>query len=153
MSEGLQRRLAAEESREAMEAAREERVREQLVEERQSRAVVAAIQEAVARGEYVDMPRALRGEGLGHTPGEFVAQRAALMDVEDMQTEARERAEFRKWHNERSADLTHDTSEVEGEVIANRAYVAERLPALKARQAARRDAQKIAQAVVARGRR
>ncbi len=112
MSEQLQRRLAVEDAREAQEAAKEARRQEQIAASYQERAIAAAIQEAHARGEMVSVHEAYRtnGASLGHTVGEFIAQRHALMELEDAQQEAREAAEFRRWKLERSADMSRDSS-------------------------------------------
>ena len=56
------------------------------------------------------MPRALRGEQLGHTPAEFVAIVSARQDVEDAQREARQRKAFQNFQAELSAVPTLDST-------------------------------------------
>jgi hypothetical protein len=97
MSPGLQRRIAEQEAEQAKADARAQRWREQRAEE--ARAVQSAIIEAAARGEDLNMPRALRGEGLGHTHGEFISLVSAQQDREDFEQQARERAAFRRLAN------------------------------------------------------
>jgi hypothetical protein len=109
MSEQLQRRIAAEESREAREAAQQERERREAAEQYQTRALQGAIADAVQRGEDIH-PRALRGEGLGHTPAEFIALASAHMDLEDFQAEAAERRAYQRWQLQRSAAHSGDMS-------------------------------------------
>ena len=99
MSPGLQRRIAEQEAEEAKADARAQRWREQRAEELQARAVQSAIIEAAARGEDLNMPRALRGEGLGHTHGEFISLVSAQQDRKDVEQQARERAAFRRLAN------------------------------------------------------
>lgn len=70
MSEGLQHLLGAEKAEEACEAARARRQRE-LVAVDQTRAVPAAIADAMDRGEVIGLRGALGG-GVGHRPHEFV---------------------------------------------------------------------------------
>ena len=109
MSEQLQRRIAAEESREAREAAQQERERREAAEQYQTRALQGAIADAVQRGEDIH-PRALRGEGLCHTPAEFIALASAHMDLEDFQAEAAERRAYQRWQLQRSAAHSGDMS-------------------------------------------
>ena len=71
MREVLQHRLGAEEAEEACEAARARRQRE-LVAVYQTRAVPAAIADAMDRGEVIGLRGALGGEGVGHRAHEFV---------------------------------------------------------------------------------
>jgi hypothetical protein len=117
MSPTLQRRLAEEEDREAREAKREERERAQRAEAFQADSIQGAIALALASGEAFH-PRWLRGEKLGHTTSEFIAQRSAQMDIEDAQREARRQAAIRKvlaqLDESNSGDFTAD------EVLAER---------------------------------
>src|SRR5215203_2010170 len=80
MSPSLQRRLAAEEAAEAREAAQVLRDREAVADELHSRNLVSAIALAQNAGEYVDIARAMRGEGIGHTKAEFLQMRSDAMD-------------------------------------------------------------------------
>jgi hypothetical protein len=71
MREVLQHRLGAEEAEEACEGARARRQRA-LVAVYQTRAVPAAIADAMDRGEVIGLRGALGGEGVGHRAHEFV---------------------------------------------------------------------------------
>jgi hypothetical protein len=95
MSPVLRRRLAEEEDREARQVREEERARAQRAEAFKESSIQGAIHQALENGEAFS-PRWLRGEKLGHTTSEFIAQRAAQMDVEDAQREARRQAAIRK---------------------------------------------------------
>jgi hypothetical protein len=109
MSEDLQIRLAAADAIQADEDAKAERARKQRVEALQERAQQAAIAAALAEGQAFS-PKMLRGEGLGHRPSEFIAQRAAMMDIEDAHAEAQAAAEYRRWQAEHYAATSADTS-------------------------------------------
>jgi hypothetical protein len=122
MSEGLQRRIAAEEAAEQRQMAAEQRERTQRAEAWQQNAITAAIQDALARGEEFS-PKMLAGRGLGSTHSEFIQQRAALMDVEDAQIQARQAVAYRKWLQEQSDGMSGDTSA--HTVLAERAEEAE----------------------------
>jgi hypothetical protein len=65
----------------------------------------------------------LAGRGLGSTHAEFIQQRAALMDREDAQIQARQAAAYRKWLQEQSDGMSGDTSA--HTVLAERAARAE----------------------------
>jgi hypothetical protein len=56
------------------------------------------------------MPRALRGEGVGHTPADFLALRSAEMDREDLMAEAAQRRQYQKWLLRKSSLTSADTS-------------------------------------------
>jgi hypothetical protein len=109
MSPQLQRRLAEEEDREARELAQEQREQRVRAEQFQETAIQGAIAMALEAGEAFH-PRWLRGERLGNTTSEFIAQRAQMMDVEDAQREARQAVAYRKWQLEQSASLSGDTT-------------------------------------------
>jgi hypothetical protein len=67
MSSGLRRKLVEQEARERREAAAEERERAQRREDFQNRAFQAALQDAVSRGEDIDIAKAIStGRGLGN---------------------------------------------------------------------------------------
>jgi hypothetical protein len=70
-----------------------------------------------------------------------------------MQAAARERREFEQWQAQRQDDSTAHTSEIEFEAARQKAYAEEWAPKVRARKEARRDAQKIAEAVSRRRRR
>jgi hypothetical protein len=122
MSEGLQRRIAEEEDREARQVREEERARAQRAEAFKESNIQGAIAMALESGESFH-PRWLRGEKLGHTTSEFIAQRAAMMDVEDQRREARRQAAIRKMMAELSEAETGDTSA--HTIMAERAEKAE----------------------------
>lgn len=108
MSPSLQRQIAQQEANEAREAAVESRRREQEREQWHERNLQAAAREAVERGESVI--DALAGRNLGRTPGEFVRQRYAIMDVEDAMERGRQAAAFRRWQAAQGAATSADTT-------------------------------------------
>ena len=62
--------------------------------------------------------RAALRDGIGHTPGEFIALTSAQQDLEDARAEAVEAAEFRRWRQERMEGTWADTSApTEAEVV------------------------------------
>jgi hypothetical protein len=109
MSDDLRIRMEAAESIVEAEVAKQERDRRHRAEILAERAQQAAIQAALAEGQ-VFSPRMLRGEGLGHRPADFIAQRAATMDIEDAHAEAERAAEYRRWQAEHYASTSADTS-------------------------------------------
>jgi colicin import membrane protein len=109
MSEDLQIRLEAVEAQDQMDAAKAEKDRKRRVEQFQERAQQAAIAAALEAGQAFH-PRMLRGEGVGHTPAEFIAQAHARMDVEDAHAEAQAAADYRRWQREYYAGTSADTS-------------------------------------------
>lgn len=110
MSPALQAQIALDDQREQREAAKVERQREHDREQWHERALLGAANQAIAQGQPVTVHQRMTGEGLGHTPAEFIAQRHALMELEDAQHEADERRAFNRWKLERSAELSADTS-------------------------------------------
>lgn len=80
---------------EAREAAAEQRERAERAQDFQEASYRAAFQAAVEAGQDVN-PRRLRGEQLGHTHAEAVAEFSARMDLEDAQRVARRQAPIRK---------------------------------------------------------
>jgi hypothetical protein len=94
MSESLQRRLAEDDAREARETAKAERERAHHADRQRERAIADLVRQAIERGDQVTMHQRATGEGLGRTPSEFIASRAAIMDLEDRRAEADERAAF-----------------------------------------------------------
>jgi hypothetical protein len=109
MSPQLQKRLAEEEAAEARELAQERREQRVRAEQFQESSIQGAIAMALEAGESFH-PRWLRGEKLGHTTSEFIAQRSAQMDAEDMQREARVRAAHRKLQAQLEQQYYGDTS-------------------------------------------
>jgi hypothetical protein len=92
------------------------------------------------------MRDALAGRGLGHTPAEFVAQRAAVMDMEDLQAAARESAAFRQWQQQQSADTSANISELEHEAAVQREHHAEWGPKVAEKRARKREIWKVVNA-------
>jgi len=115
MSPSLQRRLAAEEAAEAREAAQVLRDREAVADELHSRNLVSAIALAQNAGEYVDIARAMRGEGIGHTKAEFLQMRSDAMDLEDMHSAAEDARAFRRWQLQRSDAMSADQTPMSAE--------------------------------------
>jgi hypothetical protein len=109
MSPQLQRKLSEQEDLEARELAREQREQRVRAEQFQETAIQAAVQAALEAGETFH-PRMLRGERLGHTPSEFIAQRSAQMDIEDAQRQARRDAAIRKMMAELAEAESGDTT-------------------------------------------
>jgi hypothetical protein len=142
MSPSLLRQIALQEEAEARKAAEELRKREERAEEWQTRAVTAAIQDAMDRGEEFN-PRMLDGRGLGHTPAEFVALVSARQDHEDMQAAARERQAFEAWKFQESVGTSADVSAPTPVELAEQATMAARVEAFRAR---RREQAKVIQA-------
>jgi hypothetical protein len=85
MSPGLTARCAAADFEEQRQAEREERARQARIEVAHERLVTELALEK-SRTEGVPYREALRS--LGNTPREFVEQRSALMDVEDLRQQA-----------------------------------------------------------------
>jgi hypothetical protein len=139
MSPALQQRLAWEEQAEARENAKIERQREIDREKWHERSILGAAQQAVDRGELITVHQRMSGEGLGHTPAEFIAERVALMDIEDMREENRRRAELRKFQLDQSADASFDVTAAEDEKSRWAQHHAEHAPAVAAKRQARRE--------------
>jgi hypothetical protein len=155
MSPGLQARIAEEEEREAREAAKLERQRAVKAELWRERSLQAAIAQAVADGENVNPRLAMQGRGIGHTPREFVEMMTYVQDAEDMQAEARERADYLKWKRDRGESTSGDMSApTPAEAEANR-LDAERSAMWRDRMIQRRltlrQAREQAEAIAARG--
>jgi hypothetical protein len=134
---------------EAAEAARDRDVAAQRMvraEQWQESALAGAIAMAIERGEDMSNPRRLRGEGLGHTPAEFIALASAEQDRQDAWEAARVGREFERWQLRESASHQVDTSaptpdEVDArELLTSRTAdaVARRRERSKTIQAARR---------------
>jgi hypothetical protein len=68
------------------------------------------------------------------------------MDIEDQQEEARRRAEFNKWQLQQSAEMSHDTSEVEAERAKWEAHAAEWGPKVAAKRARQEETRKMIRA-------
>jgi hypothetical protein len=115
MSDQLRRLLAADDFRSQQEAAEIERQRAAHADLARERAIASLVAEAIERGEGVTHQQRMSGEGLGRTPSEFVAQRAAIMDMEDAREEARRRSEFNRWQLQQSAAHTYDDTAVQAE--------------------------------------
>jgi hypothetical protein len=127
MSESLQRRLALDDAREQREAAQLERERAAAhADAQRERAIASLVAEAIERGDRVTMHQRATGEGLGRTPSEFIASRVALMDLQDRQAEAEERAAFNRWKVEQSAEWSADTSAPTPAELAEKAESAAR---------------------------
>jgi hypothetical protein len=148
LSDQALRTVAQLEAIEARRDAEEQRRRDAAVEEYASRSMQLAVQQAVQAGS--PMHDALVGRRVGRTHRETVQLMAARMDHEDAMAAAREQQEYRRWQEQRTDDSTAHTSQLEFESARQKAYVEEWAPKVAARKQARRDAQKIAEAVVAR---
>jgi hypothetical protein len=124
MSPGLQARCAAADFEYERQSAAEARERAARLAQRQEADVVLSIRMAQERGELVDVRKALRDGGVGHTRREFVEMAAARMDLEDAQERGREQARIRKFlaGEDDYGDSTAPTAAevVEGEIIAAR---------------------------------
>lgn len=125
LSPTLQARIAAADAEYERQSAVEEyeaQLRREIAAEAN---VHLSIVQAQERGELVDVRKAIRDGGVGHTRQDFLALCAARQDVEDMRAAARQQAAFRKWQAEQdtSADTSAPTAVelAEGEVIAGRA--------------------------------
>jgi hypothetical protein len=134
MSPGLRGAIAQAEAVEAYEAAQEQRRHSARVAQFQERSEEAArqiaIQEALAAGEDAS-PRALRGERLGHTHGEFVALMSARMDVEDMQLEAAKWQAMRRWEAQYDAGQYADVSAPSARQLEEEDRMQERMQAVR----------------------
>jgi hypothetical protein len=139
MSDELQRKLAQTDEQEQREAAQIEHERAVHADEQRERAIQALVREARERGEAVSLQQRADGRGLGKLPSEFVAERVALMDLEDAREDARRRAEFRRWELQQSDDLSHDSSKWEAERAEQRAWAEEWGPKVEAQRARRRE--------------
>ena len=106
MSDGLVARMATADLEEQRQAERDAVARQAQAELVHERAVLAAAQE-LAAAEGLPLRDALRQ--VGHTKAEFLAQRSAMMDVEDAREAARQQAAFRAW--QQSQDASADTRE------------------------------------------
>ena len=119
MSPSARARILQADGAYEQETARIERERAQRREELREQAFRASVQQALDRGELVDM-RAMRDGGVGRTPAEVIEHASAQMDMED----ARRAAEVRKAFNEFRGQYYADTSapsQVELEAGAARA--------------------------------
>jgi hypothetical protein len=89
MSPTLLRRIAADDAREAAEAAREERTRAAVIEHRQEEAILERWREDVALGiaDVSDLPR-YQLETAGRTRAEAMAHYSAVQDAEDARMRA-----------------------------------------------------------------
>jgi hypothetical protein len=129
LSPSLQARIAAADAAYDRETARQRREAEELQAMRQAAAVDASIRAAIERGEDVDLRRAFRDGGIGHTPAERIAIAAARQDWEDARERARQQAAYRKWLLEQSdntsADMTAPTAAEKLETEQMAARVAE----------------------------
>jgi hypothetical protein len=113
--DGLRARLAtadAEYEREGERAARALRAKAEAAHEQ---AVLRAAQE-IAAAEGVPLRDALRN--VGHTPGEFVALRSAIADVEDARLGAQRAAAFRRWERDQGYLEVPGPSDLAVEVAA-----------------------------------
>ena len=109
MSPGLRTRIAAAEAELQREAAAEQRARAERAEAFEEASLRAAIVAAIERGEDMN-PRKMRGEHVGRTHGETLAQFSAQQDREDQWREARQRAAWRKLQAEFEEQNYGDTS-------------------------------------------
>jgi hypothetical protein len=83
--------------------------RAQLRQERREAGIGQSIRAAQARGELVDMPKALRDGGVGRTPQEVVEYVSAQMDVEDARLAAQTRQAFNQWQSQFYIDTSAPT--------------------------------------------
>ena len=146
MSESLLRQLALDDAREQREIAQAEREREHRADLARERAIEFLVRQATERGDQVTMQQRMTGEGLGRTPAEFIAERAAIMDMEDQRAAARQRAEFNKWQLQQSADSSHDSSDIQAESVRWKEHHAEWGPKVAEQRARRRDAAAVVRA-------
>jgi hypothetical protein len=106
MSPATRARVMQADAEYERERAVEEREAKQRVDELRAQAFRASVQEALDRGELVDMRQAMRDGGVGRTPREAIEYASAQMDMED----ARRAAEVRKAFNEFQGEYYADTS-------------------------------------------
>lgn len=89
----VQRRIAVEDRQEARAARQDARDREARLADRHDRALAAARDRAMLRGEEVPPQAMVTGEGLARTVAETLADAAAQGAIEDARTASRERHE------------------------------------------------------------
>ena len=118
MSPGLQRQIAEQEEAEAREAAKLERERAVRAETWRERSLQAAIAQAIADGENINPRRAMRGEGIGHSPQEFIEMMGSVQAAEDARAEALEARAYREWKAAREQGTFADTSAPTPEEVA-----------------------------------
>jgi hypothetical protein len=109
------------------------RKRELRAEKWQTRAIQAAVADALDRGEAFH-PQMLEGRGIGRTRAELIAEVSARQDLEDAMAAAAERAEFRRWQEERSASMSGTMSAPTPAEVAEREAMAARIAALRERK-------------------
>jgi hypothetical protein len=126
MSDSLRIRSEADDQLEAERAARADRRRAERAERLREVAVQASIAAAIDAGENVNLRQAMANGGVGHTPAEFIAARAVLMDAEDAHLEAQQAAEYRRWQAEHYAATSADTSAPTAEQVEASRLEAER---------------------------
>lgn len=126
MSPGVAARVAAADHEYDRQTARQRRERAELLAADEQRRIRASIVEAEARGELVDIRRAIRDGGVGHTPAEFIALVSAQQDREDARRAAIARREIARIGADRFyAENSADTSApLEADVAADEALLA-----------------------------
>jgi hypothetical protein len=97
MSPALQARCAAADAMYDRQSAAEHREQAERLAARREVDVMLSIRQAQDRGELVDIRKALKDGGVGHTPAEFIALASARSDFEDAQERGREQARIRKF--------------------------------------------------------
>jgi hypothetical protein len=146
MSPGLQMRIAQADAEYERDGARQERARAELAAIDEEARVRASIEQAIARGEAVDVRRAYRDGGIGRTPREAIEYASAVADVDDMKMEAIRAKAERDFNAAYYGDAAADTSapipvdaETQARADAFRAKVRDEIEAKKAKVRERAD--------------
>ena len=131
-SPSLQHRYAAVDAQERQEAARVERERQMLLEQRQADDIALSVRMAEQRGELLTMRQ--RQEGVGRTIPEALEYYSALQDIEDARVAAQRAKKLRELELRDSGSWSVDTSAPSEVDVAELAAMREKAGAYRSRR-------------------
>jgi hypothetical protein len=137
MSPGLQMRIAAADAQYEREGAAQAQARRERAAVDEEARVRASIEQAIERGEAVDVRRAYADGGVGHEPREFIEYASAVQDVEDARRAAEAAVAFRKYGEQFYGDVSADVSAPTPAEVAEREEMQARAEKYRAKRDAR----------------